>query len=140
MSHMLLILEPTGQRSTRTEAQGRELYARMQRFGEDLQARGKLQAVASLASQSQGVRVRTGGGGKPQVLDGPVPFVSVPWIPQLGLNLSMNMDVLGWVLTLIVTGVGAHAEIWDAAAWNDYLAAGEDTYSELEQEVIPGLF
>lgn len=43
----------------------------------------------------------------PQVLDGPVPFVSVPWIPQLGLNLSMNMDVLGWVLTLIVTGVGA---------------------------------
>ncbi|MGO2746030.1 division/cell wall cluster transcriptional repressor MraZ [Microbacterium sp.] len=41
---------------------------------------------------------------------------------------------------LIVTGVGAHAEIWDAAAWNDYLAAGEDNYSELEQEVIPGLF
>ncbi len=68
MPHRLLILEPTGQRSTRTEAQGRELYARMQRFGEDLQARGKLQA---LASQSQGVRVRTGGGGKPQVLDGP---------------------------------------------------------------------
>ena len=43
----------------------------------------------------------------PQVLDGPTPFVSVAWIPQLGLNLSMNMDVLGWVLTLIVTGVGA---------------------------------
>ncbi|MFB8188870.1 Na+/H+ antiporter subunit A [Microbacterium sp. NPDC055988] len=43
----------------------------------------------------------------PQVLDGPVPFESVEWIPQLGLNLSMNMDVLGWVLTLIVTGVGA---------------------------------
>uniref|UniRef100_UPI00289EA978 hypothetical protein n=1 Tax=Escherichia coli TaxID=562 RepID=UPI00289EA978 len=30
----------------------------------------------------------------PQVLDGPVPFESVEWIPQLGLNLSMNMDVL----------------------------------------------
>ncbi|WP_311245740.1 Na+/H+ antiporter subunit A [Microbacterium sp. WCS2018Hpa-23] len=43
----------------------------------------------------------------PQVLDGPTPFVSVEWIPQLGLDLSMNMDVLGWVLTLIVTGVGA---------------------------------
>ncbi|WP_029264130.1 MULTISPECIES: Na+/H+ antiporter subunit A [unclassified Microbacterium] len=43
----------------------------------------------------------------PQVLDGPVPYESVEWIPQLGLNLSMNMDVLGWVLTLIVTGVGA---------------------------------
>jgi multicomponent Na+:H+ antiporter subunit A len=43
----------------------------------------------------------------PQVLDGDAPFVSLSWIPQLGLNLSMHMDVLGWVLTLIVTGVGA---------------------------------
>ncbi|GAA3934535.1 Na+/H+ antiporter subunit A [Microbacterium soli] len=36
-----------------------------------------------------------------------VPFEDVEWIPQLGLHLSMRMDVLGWVLTLIVTGVGA---------------------------------
>ncbi|MGP6169723.1 Na+/H+ antiporter subunit A [Microbacterium sp. A196] len=44
----------------------------------------------------------------PQVLAAdPSPFESVAWIPQLGLNLSMHMDVLGWVLTLIVTGVGA---------------------------------
>ena len=44
----------------------------------------------------------------PQVLDSETtPFESVSWIPQLGLNLSMRMDVLGWVLTLIVTGVGA---------------------------------
>ena len=44
----------------------------------------------------------------PQVLDtGSAPFESVEWIPQLGLNMSMRMDVLGWVLTLIVTGVGA---------------------------------
>lgn len=43
----------------------------------------------------------------PQVIDGPAPFVSLSWIPQLGLNLSMHMDVLAWVLTLIVTGVGA---------------------------------
>jgi multicomponent Na+:H+ antiporter subunit A len=43
----------------------------------------------------------------PQVIDGRPPFESYEWIPQLGLNLSMNMDVLGWVLTLIVTGVGA---------------------------------
>ncbi|MGF2949428.1 Na+/H+ antiporter subunit A [Microbacterium alcoholitolerans] len=35
------------------------------------------------------------------------PFESYAWIPQLGLNLSMRMDVLGWVMTLIVTGVGA---------------------------------
>ncbi|WP_102193674.1 Na+/H+ antiporter subunit A [Microbacterium aurantiacum] len=44
----------------------------------------------------------------PQVLDPQTtPFEAVPWIPQLGLELSMHMDVLGWVLTLIVTGVGA---------------------------------
>ncbi|MGM7670754.1 Na+/H+ antiporter subunit A [Microbacterium sp. A93] len=44
----------------------------------------------------------------PQVLAAdPAPFETIEWIPQLGLNLSMHMDVLGWVLTLIVTGVGA---------------------------------
>ncbi|WP_308491196.1 division/cell wall cluster transcriptional repressor MraZ [Microbacterium terrisoli] len=41
---------------------------------------------------------------------------------------------------LVVTGVGAHAEIWDAAAWNTYAENYEDAYSEMEQEVIPGLF
>lgn len=35
------------------------------------------------------------------------PFESFAWIPQLGLNLSMRMDSLSWVMTLIVTGVGA---------------------------------
>ncbi len=44
----------------------------------------------------------------PQVLsEDSAPFETVEWVPQLGLNLSMHMDVLGWVLTLIVTGVGA---------------------------------
>lgn len=41
---------------------------------------------------------------------------------------------------LVVTGVGAHAEIWDAAAWTAYADGNEDTYSDMEQEVIPGLF
>ena len=41
---------------------------------------------------------------------------------------------------LVVTGVGAHAEIWNADAWNAYAESNEDTYSEMEQEVIPGLF
>ena len=70
MSFMLLIVEPPGQRATRTEAEGREAYARMQRFGERLAARGKLRAVESLASQSGAVRV-TRAGGQPQVFDGP---------------------------------------------------------------------
>ena len=41
---------------------------------------------------------------------------------------------------LVVTGVGAHAEIWNAVAWNAYAEGNEDSYAELEQEVIPGLF
>jgi len=41
---------------------------------------------------------------------------------------------------LVVTGVGAHAEIWNADAWTAYAEGNEDAYSEMEQEVIPGLF
>ncbi len=41
---------------------------------------------------------------------------------------------------LVVTGVGSRAEIWNAAAWADYTAAHEDSYAELQEEVIPGLF
>ncbi|MBS1675151.1 MAG: division/cell wall cluster transcriptional repressor MraZ [Actinobacteria bacterium] len=41
---------------------------------------------------------------------------------------------------LVVTGVGARAEIWDAAAWNAYAESNEDAFAELEEEVIPGLF
>jgi hypothetical protein len=70
MKFMLLIIEPPGQRLERTEAEGREVYARMQGFGESLRARNKLEAVESLASHANAVRVRTAGG-KPQVLDGP---------------------------------------------------------------------
>lgn len=71
MSHMLLIIEPAGQRTTRTEAQGREVYARMVRFGDDLRERGKLLAVESLASDDGAVRVTKAAGARAQVLDGP---------------------------------------------------------------------
>ena len=41
---------------------------------------------------------------------------------------------------LVVIGVGARAEIWDAATWQDYLANQENNFSEISEEVIPGLF
>ncbi|TDN91013.1 Na+/H+ antiporter subunit A [Microbacterium sp. BK668] len=41
------------------------------------------------------------------VLDGDIPFESYDWIPALGVELSMRMDALAWVMALIVTGVGA---------------------------------
>jgi len=69
-SYMLLIIEPPAQRATRTEAQGREVYARMQSFGDGLRQQGKLLAVESLASQANAVRV-SGVDGECRVLDGP---------------------------------------------------------------------
>ena len=57
MSYMLLIVEPTGQRAERTEAQGREAYGRMKAFGDALRAQGKLKAVESLAGMGEAVRV-----------------------------------------------------------------------------------
>ncbi len=41
---------------------------------------------------------------------------------------------------LVVIGVGSRAEIWDATAWTDYLANKENDFSEISEEVIPGLF
>lgn len=41
---------------------------------------------------------------------------------------------------LTVIGAGTRAEIWDAQAWADYVAANEAAFSETAEEVIPGLF
>lgn len=41
---------------------------------------------------------------------------------------------------LAVIGAGNRVEIWDAVAWDDYLAQHESTFSGTDEEVIPGLF
>ncbi len=43
----------------------------------------------------------------PRILAGDIPFETYSWIPALRVALSMRMDTLSWVLTLVVTGVGA---------------------------------
>lgn len=43
----------------------------------------------------------------PAVHSDDIPFEAYNWIPSLGIQLSMRMDVLGWVMALVVTGVGA---------------------------------
>ena len=69
MAYMLLMVEPKGQRRTRTPEEGREVYARMVRWGENLKSRGLLVASESLSLEdATRVRVR---GGKAQVVDGP---------------------------------------------------------------------
>jgi MraZ protein len=41
---------------------------------------------------------------------------------------------------LVVIGAGNRVEIWDAEAWNVYLADQEAAFADTEEEVIPGLF
>ena len=67
---MLLIVEPNGQRLERSEAEGREAYASMQRWAEALKAEGRLHGVESLTSLEHASRVAVRGG-RAQVLDGP---------------------------------------------------------------------
>ena len=70
MSFMLLIIEPPQQRAQRSEAEGRELYARMQAFAAELAAAGKLKAAESLAADSSAVRISRASGTL-QCIDGP---------------------------------------------------------------------
>jgi len=70
MSYMLLIVEPTEQRRTRSDAEGRAVYERMLKYAADLKKRGLLIATESLKSQSDAVRLQVRGG-RTQVIDGP---------------------------------------------------------------------
>ena len=44
----------------------------------------------------------------PQVLGSGVPLeYSQPWMPQIGVEFHLRMDGLGWLFTMLVTGIGA---------------------------------
>jgi len=70
MAYALLIMEPVGQRRTRTESEGRELYDSMLRFGADLKTRGLLTISQSLKTGANTARVRVHDS-QPIVVDGP---------------------------------------------------------------------
>jgi hypothetical protein len=70
MKFMLLIVEPRGQRDTRSEDEGRALYAEMVEFGQGLAARGRLVASESLRPDSHGVRIQRRGE-QASLVDGP---------------------------------------------------------------------
>jgi hypothetical protein len=70
MSYLLTVLEPRGQRSERTLAEGRELYARMLAFGAKLEARGVLLAAEALTAETDGCRVSVREGRR-TIVDGP---------------------------------------------------------------------
>jgi hypothetical protein len=70
MTYALLVIEPPGQRSTRSEAEGREVYERMVRFSEELKRRGLLTVSQSLKTGTSDVRVKVRGDSV-MVTDGP---------------------------------------------------------------------
>ncbi len=70
MAYMLLINEPRGQREERTEEEGRQAYAQMVRFRENLRHRGVLLAAESLRNDSEGIRLQIRDG-KSLLSDGP---------------------------------------------------------------------
>lgn len=70
MAYMLFMVEPVGQRQARTEAEGREAYAKMVSWSQSLQQRGLLLGAESLRSQASASRVRVQGG-HAHVIDGP---------------------------------------------------------------------
>lgn len=49
-------------------------------------------------------------------------------------------DYAGLDRDLVVIGAGSRAEIWNASAWQEYLAAQEASFADVEEEVIPGMF
>ncbi len=57
--------------------------------------------------------------------------LSIP--PELRRYAGLDRDVA-------VVGAGSHAEIWDAGAWETYLAEHVDAYSDTAEEVFPGAF
>ena len=38
-----------------------------------------------------------------------------------------------------VIGTGSRVEVWDTAAWEEYLASTEQAFADQSEEVIPGL-
>jgi len=56
--------------------------------------------------------------------------VTIP--PGLRRYANLGRDV-------VVSGAGPRVEIWDAEAWNDYLAEQEEPFAATAEEVIPGV-
>lgn len=125
MTHVLLMVEPVGQRQSRTEAEGREVYARMERWAESLHQRGLLIVAQSLRSQSSASRLQVRGG-HTHVVDGPFPetkemvggfFVINCANQQEALALAAECPAAEW-LTVEVRAVAACFEESERVAPN----------------------
>jgi MraZ protein len=48
-------------------------------------------------------------------------------------------EYAGLTKDCVVIGANTRVEIWDATAWESYLEASETAFSELSEEVLPGV-
>ncbi len=48
-------------------------------------------------------------------------------------------DYAGLSKECVVIGANTRIEVWDASAWNDYLHATEPGFSDIAEEVLPGV-
>jgi multicomponent Na+:H+ antiporter subunit A len=68
----------------------------------------------------------------PGILAGAPLVERLPWIATLNVTISMRMDVLSWVLTLVVTGVGAIVLAYCAK----YFAADDRSVGRFAAELL----
>ena len=56
----------------------------------------------------------------------------IPIAPELRRYAGLDKDC-------VVIGANTRLEIWDAQAWETYLASQEDSFAEAAEEVLPGI-
>lgn len=103
MPHMLLILEPIGQRAERGVEGGQIVYQQMLDFTEDLKRAGVLMASSSLATAA--TRLQRPRGMATRVLDGPFAEAKEMIGGFFLLDVPTQKEALAW------------AERCPAAAW-----------------------
>jgi hypothetical protein len=94
MAHMLLIVEPLGQREERGADQGRIVYQQMLDFTEELRTAGVLMATSSLATAA--TRLQRPGGAAPRLIDGPFAEAKEMVGGFFLLNVATRDEALAW--------------------------------------------
>lgn len=111
MPHMLLIVEPLGQRAERGLEGGKDAYARMVAFGEELAQAGLLMSVNSLSSNQKRLNMANGA---MVVTDGPFAeakemvggyFLLDTEDPAVALSWAQRCPAAAWA-TIEIRGVG----------------------------------
>jgi hypothetical protein len=94
MPHMLLIVEPVGQREERGVEQGKLVYQQMLDFTEDIKRAGVLMATSALATSA--TRLQRPEGAGTRVLDGPFAEAKEMVGGFFLLNVATREQALQW--------------------------------------------